>query len=128
VLFAGHPYLHALPLLLRLRAQPSVLASALVATWSVWGSPPTLGALVLCTCLALQHPRVGARARLTAALAVGLGTPLAALLAVLHLWLSAGTGNANFLFFQGLTYNVGLCMGVLHFIGKQLVSCFIVYC
>jgi GPI transamidase subunit PIG-U len=79
---------------------------------------------------------VGARARLTGALAVGLGAPLAALLAVLHLWLSAGTGNANFLFFQGLTYNVGLCMGVLHFIGKHLpyhayylsFSKFCVYC
>ena len=46
----------------------------------------------------------------------GIFVPITMLPVMLHLWLRAGTGNANYFYFQGLAYNVFMALGVLQFI------------
>ena len=41
---------------------------------------------------------------------------------LLRMWVSTGTGNANFLFFQGLAMSIACCLGIAGFLNALLVN------
>ncbi|KAG5191409.1 GPI transamidase subunit PIG-U [Tribonema minus] len=120
VLLAGHALVHAAPLALRLGALPRPLAEASLAAAALFGAPPTLGAPCLVACLMLPHACTLARVRGGAALVVLGGAPLALLPVVARAWLRAGTGNANYLYFQALAANAAAAVGVLQFVAATV--------
>lgn len=90
-------------------------ASLLLAIFGLFHPYPTLADPMLAGCLFLCHPRTSARMRLV--IPVGMIALIPALLlpTMRHVWLQAGTGNANFYYFQTVILNVLLCVFVLQF-------------
>lgn len=90
-------------------------ASLLLAIFGLFHPYPTLADPMLAGCLFLCHPRTSARMRLV--IPVGMVALIPALLlpTMRHVWLQAGTGNANFYYFQTVILNVLLCVFVLQF-------------
>ncbi|CAM9412691.1 unnamed protein product [Choristocarpus tenellus] len=115
VLFLSHPYVYILPATLRLGMFPDVLAHLLLAIFGIFQTYPTLGDVMLSACLFMCHPRTAARMRLVAPLAFMGVIPTLLMPTMRHLWLRAGTGNANFYYFQTVIFNVLQCVFVLQF-------------
>lgn len=87
----------------------------LLAIFGLFHPYPTLADPMLAGCLFLCFPRTSARMRLV--IPVGMIALIPALLlpTMRHVWLQAGTGNANFYYFQTVILNVLLCVFVLQF-------------
>lgn len=90
-------------------------AVLLLAIFGLFQPYPTLAEPMLAGCLFLCHPRTSARMRLV--IPVGLVALIPSLLlpTMRHVWLQAGTGNANFYYFQTVVLNVLLSVFVLQF-------------
>lgn len=70
---------------------------------------------MLAGCLFLCYPRTSARMRLVIPAGMVALVPSVLLPTMRHLWLKAGTGNANFYYFQTVVLNVLLSVLVLQF-------------
>ncbi|CAM9642050.1 unnamed protein product, partial [Phaeothamnion confervicola] len=77
---------------------------------------PTVANPGVAACLFLMHPRSLARTRGEEAAIVALGFPFALMPAMRYLWLQAGSGNANFYYFQSLGFGVLHMAAVLQFV------------
>ncbi|CAM9557697.1 unnamed protein product [Hapterophycus canaliculatus] len=115
VLFLSQPYVYVLPATLRLGMFPEALASLLLAIFGLFQPYPTLAEPILAGCLFLCHPRTSARMRLVIPVGMVALVPSLLLPTMRHLWLQAGTGNANFYYFQTVVLNVLLAVFVLQF-------------
>lgn len=76
---------------------------------------PTLADPMLAGCLFLCFPRTSALMRLVIPVGMVALVPSLLLPTMRHLWLQAGTGNANFYYFQTVVLNVLLSVFVLQF-------------
>lgn len=90
-------------------------AALLLSIFGLFQPYPTLGDPVLAACLFLCYPRTSARMRLVIPVGMVALVPSFLLPTMRHLWLQAGTGNANFYYFQTVVLNVLLCVFVLQF-------------
>ncbi|CAM9444431.1 unnamed protein product [Ectocarpus sp. 12 AP-2014] len=115
VLFLSQPYVYVLPATLRLGMFPEALASLVLAIFGLFQPYPTLVDPMLAGCLFLCHPRTSARMRLVIPVGMAALVPALLLPTMRHLWLQAGTGNANFYYFQTVGLNVLLAVFVLQF-------------
>eukprot|EP00903_Cladosiphon_okamuranus_P007052 g6855.t1 len=115
VLFLSQPYVYVLPATLRLGMFPEALASLLLAIFGLFQPYPTMADPILAGCLFLCHPRTSARMRLVIPVGMAALVPSLLLPTMRHLWLQAGTGNANFYYFQTVALNVLLAVFVLQF-------------
>lgn len=91
-------------------------ASLLLAIFGLFQPYPTLADPMLAGCLFLCHPRTSARMRLVIPVGMAALVPSLLLPTMRHLWLQAGTGNANFYYFQTVALNVLLAVFVLQFV------------
>lgn len=117
------PQLHPLPTLIL--SQPSNAccssrcsawqAALLLAIFGLFQPYPTLADPMLAACLFLCHPRTSARMRLVIPVGMVALVPSLLLPTMRHLWLQAGTGNANFYYFQTVVLNVLLAVFILQF-------------
>lgn len=89
--------------------------SLLVAIFGLFQPYPTMADPVLAGCLFLCYPRTSARMRLVIPVGMAALVPALLLPTMRHLWLQAGTGNANFYYFQTVALNVLLAVFVLQF-------------
>lgn len=117
----AQPFLFVLPMLLLVAPRDPVLALHVTVAVVVAGAPKTnfTDVLWIISLLAL-HPRVTRRMRpwLCAIVALCMTVPAVASPALLSLWLELGTGNANFLFFQGLAMWMAGNAGIAEFIAS----------
>lgn len=90
-------------------------ASLLLAIFGLFQPYPTMADPILAGCLFLCHPRTSARMRLVIPVGMAALVPSLLLPTMRHLWLQAGTGNANFYYFQTVALNVLLAVFVLQF-------------
>jgi phosphatidylinositol glycan class U len=120
VVFGGHAFLYVLPMCIRLGSLPHALADATAMTMLLFRSAPSLVDFVFMLCLVISHPRIVARMRMLTFIGVGIWIPLLMLPVMIHVWLNAGTGNANYLYFQSLAYQVFLTLVVLQFAGGMM--------
>lgn len=90
-------------------------ASLLLAIFGLFQPYPTMADPMLAGCLFLCHPRTSARMRLVIPVGMAALVPSLLLPTMRHLWLQAGTGNANFYYFQTVALNVLLAVFVLQF-------------
>jgi GPI transamidase subunit PIG-U len=82
-------------------------------TYDAAGVPaPTEAAEIVFIAADSHAPTVGMR--FLPLITLGVAVPMAVSGTMLHLWTTVGTGNANFLFFQGLVMWVFLATGMLH--------------
>ncbi|CAN0356895.1 unnamed protein product, partial [Ascophyllum nodosum] len=115
VLFLSQPYVYVLPATLRLGMFPEALAALMLAIFGLFHPYPSLADPFIAGCLFLCYPRTSARMRLVIpVLMVGL-VPSFLLPIMRHVWLQAGTGNANFYYFQTIILNLMWSMFVLQF-------------
>lgn len=91
-------------------------AVLLLAIFGVFQPYPTLADPMLAGCLFLCHPRTSARMRIVIPVCMVALVPSFLLPTMRHLWLQAGTGNANFYYFQTVVLNVLLSVFVLQFV------------
>lgn len=89
--------------------------SLLLAIFGLFQPYPTMADPVLAGCLFLCYPRTSARMRLVIPVGMAALVPALLLPTMRHLWLQAGTGNANFYYFQTVALNVLLAVFVLQF-------------
>ena len=123
LLLQAHPFLYPLPLAVRLRAQPYALATALVGVLALFRPYPAFGDLGFLLPLLPMAPRaLLRRMRLQFVLAVGLLVGSVAMPLMLHMWLTVGSGNANFFYNQTLVYNVFGALLVLEYVGAAVKS------
>ncbi|CAM9574960.1 unnamed protein product, partial [Discosporangium mesarthrocarpum] len=120
VLFLSHPYVYVLPATIRLGMFPDVLAHLLLAVFGIFQTYPTFGDLMLSACLFMCHPNTTSRMRLVVPLALIGTVPCILLPAMRHVWLRAGTGNANFYYFQTVIFNVLHSVFVLQFMAAAV--------
>jgi len=115
----AQPFLFVLPILLLVAPRDPVLALHVTVAVVIYNAPKTnyTDVLWIIALLAL-HPRVTRRMRpwLCAIVALCMTVPAVASPALLSLWLELGTGNANFLFFQGLAMWMAGNAGIAEFI------------
>lgn len=90
--------------------------SLLLAIFGLFHSCPTLVDPIIAGCLFLCHPRTAKRMRLVIPLGLVALVPSILLPTMRHVWLQAGTGNANFYYFQTVALNVLLSVFVLQFV------------
>lgn len=84
--------------------------------------PSTLYSLNVGACLMMLSPRSMARLRKIPSLIATCALPVPILLFIvtMNLWLVTGNGEANFVYFQCLAYNVFLVQLVVEFTGASL--------
>lgn len=117
ILFAFHPFLYIHLLVVRLGDVPHRLVASMLGITAIFGRPPSFAALPVLLCCAVSHRTVERRSAgrllVTQLIVVAGGVTALAIPAAISLWLYAGTGNANFMFFSCLVYNFALALGVL---------------
>lgn len=94
---------------------PSQQAHWLLAIFGLLQPHPTVADMALTGCLFLCHPQTASRMRLVTPIVLIGFVPGLLLPTMRHLWLQAGTGNANFYYFQTVILNVLMCVFVLQF-------------
>lgn len=87
----------------------------MLAIFGLFQPYPTMADPALAGCLFLCYPRSSARMRLVIPVGMAALVPALLLPTMRHLWLKAGTGNANFYYFQTVALNVLLAVFVLQF-------------
>lgn len=80
------------------------------------------GDIVLLLCLFFRsYPEICSNTKYKPILLMGIICPLVASPLLLRLWVSVGSGNGNFLFFQGLLMSFACCLGISGFLNAFLV-------
>lgn len=108
IMFAGLGWILVLPLLIRFSARPVEMTTCFLFVYTLFARWPTLTDFLVTMSFMLLSPRSLARMNLASVVSL-CALPVTISLYVLHwtLWLESGTGNANYLYFQGcLAYNV----------------------
>lgn len=83
----------------------------------------TAADVMLLLCLYMRgHGDVCRKMKYKTVILLSIVCPLLVSPTLLWLWVSAGTGNANFLFFQGLVMSIGCCLGISGFLNSLLVN------
>jgi len=116
-LVLGQPFLLVLPLWIRFGAsQPRVLFDVTATLVLLFKPVLTLCDVSIAIGLLSRHAEVVARMRRLPLVLLGVLTAAALSPLTLQLWLSRGTGNANYLFFQGLALWVFASVGLVEFV------------
>jgi phosphatidylinositol glycan class U len=106
-LFNVHPYIYVLPLTIQLGAhRPVLLGQLLFAVAALFRSYPDLSGLAVVACCACMHPLTLERMEGVAHTSLGVVGPLALLPVMSFMWLEAGSGNADYCYFQGLMFHL----------------------
>ena len=115
------PLVFVAPLTIRLRAYPAVLVAAFFLLGTLYKPVQTLHDASIGIVLLLLAPRTLARMG-NAALVCICAIPVPASLYLMDywLWLSTGSGNANYMFFQCLAYNAFLGICTLDFVSSSV--------
>mmetsp|Transcript_11210 Transcript_11210/g.14754 ORF Transcript_11210/g.14754 Transcript_11210/m.14754 type:complete len:179 (-) Transcript_11210:426-962(-) len=118
VLLAGLPFLIVVPTAIRLYRYPITMIGIFWFAWILLQPVSTLYDLNVGLCFFAMSPRSLARVNgmvcLVALFALCIPTILVVLL--YWMWLEVGNGEANFLFFQCLAYNIFLLVLLLQFV------------
>ncbi|KAJ8605319.1 hypothetical protein CTAYLR_002353 [Chrysophaeum taylorii] len=117
IVFAAHTFVYAVPVAIRLAETPMLAMHATLAIAGIFKPNPTFSDSALNVALAVAH--WGGQRKLdrwTVLAAMIAGLPLATCRVARHLWLVAGTGNANHVYFQTVLYLAAwswlLCAGL----------------
>lgn len=113
-----HPYVHVLPLMVRLHERPMEATLVMAATVLAFRPEPRWADAALFLSVASVCTRVVRRMRRAVVLAAGasLAIAVAFLPAAWHVWLEDSTGNANFLFSAAGFYSLGLMLAILEYL------------
>jgi len=108
ILLTGLPATLVLPTAIRLHRYPMTMITILWVTWTLFRPVGTLYEVNVSLCLVALCPRTLVRMNdLICIVALAALVIPALLFVVLHwMWLQVGNGEANFLFFQALAYNI----------------------
>jgi len=122
IMHFGVPYLFAAPLLLRFHRYPTALTAMLNIILSLCKTTPTLNDMVLAFSLLLMTPRTLARTTNKSLVSlVALPVPITLYVTDYWLWLETGSGNANYMFFQCLAYNVFFSVILIDVFAAQML-------
>jgi GPI-anchor transamidase subunit U len=91
--------------------------------WTLFGATQTLYSLNVGACLLLLSPRSLARIRFIPCLIALCAIPIPVVLYTVGywMWLEPGTGEANYLYFQCLAYNIFVTVWFLEFTSASLL-------
>ncbi|CAM9093938.1 unnamed protein product [Chrysoparadoxa australica] len=117
VLWTFHPWIYVIPCTIRIGMFPEALTHLLASIFLMCGPYPTFCDLSLVMCLLLPHTKVLAYLnwKIMSFVVVAIWIPTLVMPVVLEQWLVAGTGNANFVYFQGLGFNVFVSLALVQF-------------
>ncbi len=76
---------------------PHAYMDAIAMIVTIFRPFPSFADLVLLVCLGNAHPRILGRMNWLTFMTLGIGVPMFMIPAMLHVWLMAGTANANYL-------------------------------
>lgn len=119
------PLVYAGPLCLTFAPRPQLLASLLLMVYQVYRPYPDLGGVGFLAALAFIHPDVQAllNAKSSGApFALGVLATSCLLPVMRYMWLSVGSGNANYYYFQTLILQFCLCNLVAAFLKASLLA------
>ncbi|KAG7362660.1 GPI transamidase subunit PIG-U-domain containing protein [Nitzschia inconspicua] len=120
-MFWGLPYALIGPLTVRLGMYPDVLIGSFALLWCVYRPVQVLFDANIALCLLLISPRSLARMGLPALISLcSIMVPVLLNIVDHWMWLEANNGNANYIFFQCLAYNVFLGIILGQFVGASV--------
>ena len=102
--------MYVLPLCLNLSHRPIFLAQYLHAIFSIFVPYPDIPGITFALSLFLMHPLTIIRVRGLFVLLIGIVIPSLLMPLMWHMWIYAGTGNANFYYFQNLLFLMSVCL------------------
>jgi len=121
IMFFGLPYLLVIPLAIRLYRYPLVLATCYWCVFTSFHSHPTTQDFTIALALMTLSPRSLARTSLPSVVSLcALPVPMLLYLLDCWMWLETGSGNANFIFFQCLAYQVFVASIFIDFCGASV--------
>ena len=122
IMFSGLRYILILPLAVRFSAYPMELTTCYWFIYMLFQVQPTVTDLAVALSLMLLCPRSLCRMTIISSLICLCAIPVPLILYCLdwHMWLETGTGNANFIFFQCLAYNVFCATLFIEFCGATV--------
>lgn len=117
----AQPFLFAIPIYLRFaKSQPQLALHMTVALVLFFSSKVCYADVLFVVVTLSMHREVIKRMKFLPWVAVGMIMPGVVSPILLHLWREMGTGNANFLFFQGLAMWFFGALGILEFISTAV--------
>eukprot|EP00522_Entomoneis_paludosa_P000078 CAMPEP_0172465844 /NCGR_PEP_ID=MMETSP1065-20121228/54639_1 /TAXON_ID=265537 /ORGANISM="Amphiprora paludosa, Strain CCMP125" /LENGTH=492 /DNA_ID=CAMNT_0013222493 /DNA_START=51 /DNA_END=1529 /DNA_ORIENTATION=- len=118
IMLTGLPFAIVIPASVRLYRYPVALIAMFWMVWGIFRPVSTLFELNVGLCLIALSPRSIARMNDIVSLVAICALFIPAILFVLlyWMWMEVGNGEANFLFFQGLAYNIFVVILLLQFV------------
>ena len=121
IMFFSLRYVLVLPLTIRLWRYPVELATTYWFVYAIFHPYPIVSDLMVALSLLLLSPRSLCRMDIPSLVSLcALPVPLILYVLDWYLWLDIGSGNANFIFFQCMAYNVFFTLLFIDFCGATV--------
>mmetsp|Transcript_7147 Transcript_7147/g.10249 ORF Transcript_7147/g.10249 Transcript_7147/m.10249 type:complete len:552 (+) Transcript_7147:111-1766(+) len=115
------PYIFIFPLLIRLHQYPLDLVVVFNFIWTIFKPSPTLHDLVFALTFYLASPCSLSRTSNVSTIAlIAIPVPVSLYTMDYWLWLGTGVGNANYMFFQCLAYNIFITAILVEFLSGAM--------
>mmetsp|Transcript_3521 Transcript_3521/g.4422 ORF Transcript_3521/g.4422 Transcript_3521/m.4422 type:complete len:149 (-) Transcript_3521:136-582(-) len=121
VLFHLHPFVIMVPLCFQLQTRPLLLAQVLLSIVALFKPYPDMSDIAFSLSMFVMHPRSIVRIKPLFLIGVGIVIPSCIMPLMWYMWLTAGTGNANFYYFQNLILLLFLVFLVSTFIHRTIM-------